>query len=309
MQIAIMGASSQISKDLITQFSKNTSYKLFLYTRKPEILQQWLINCGIEDNCAVLGYEKFAEIDNYNAVINFVGVGDPALTVSMGATIFDATLNYDLMALDYVQKHSNCRYIFLSSGAAYGATFDEPVTSLTKAKVAINNLQPQDWYSVAKLYAECRHRALPKQAIVDIRVFNYFSHTQDMNQRFLMCDVVRAIKTGSILNTSSDFMIRDYLHPVDFFHLVKSILVSPPNNAAVDCYTLAPVSKEDLLHAMQVKFGLKYKVIEGKAGVNATGLKPHYFSHNKRAAEFGYIPTLDSLTGVTREVQIILQNS
>ena len=79
---------------------------------------------------------------------------DPVQAAAMGASIFDVTLKYDEMALDYVRQHPHCRYIFLSSGAAYGSSFDEPVDENTKAVIAINNLQPQDWYAVAKLHAE-----------------------------------------------------------------------------------------------------------------------------------------------------------
>jgi hypothetical protein len=34
------------------------------------------------------------------------------------------------------------------------------------------------------------------------------------------------------------------------------------------------------------------------AGVNATGSKPHYYSLNTRAADFGYQPGFTSLDGV-----------
>jgi hypothetical protein len=43
------------------------------------------------------------------------------------------------------------------------------------------------------MHAEAKHRALFNFSIVDVRVFNYFSHTQDMNARFLITDIVRAI--------------------------------------------------------------------------------------------------------------------
>ena len=36
------------------------------------------------------------------------------------------TLQYDQLAIDYINKHPACRYIFMSSGAVYGSNFDEP---------------------------------------------------------------------------------------------------------------------------------------------------------------------------------------
>lgn len=175
--------------------------------------------------------------------------------------------------------------------------------------VPINNLKPQDWYGVAKLHAECRHRALAHLPIVDIRVFNYFSHTQDINSRFLMTDIVRAIREKTVLKTSADYIVRDFIHPSDFFNLVKLILAAPATNAAVDAYSKAPIDKPTLLAAMQEKFGLQYEIGQRGAGVNATGGKPHYYSLNNQAVDFGYHPSLTSLDGIILEVLNLCQIS
>jgi hypothetical protein len=57
---------------------------------------------------------------------------------------------------------------------------------------------------------------------------------------------------------------------------------------------------------MQKTFGLRYEISEAITSINATGSKPHYYSLNKRAADFGYQPTMTSLDGVLREVKAIL---
>lgn len=307
MRIAVLGATSQIAKDLVLSFCAQRSHELVLYARRPEVVSQWLASVGLVGRYAVADFAAFSADAHFDAILNFVGVGNPAQAAAMGASIFDVTLKYDEMALDYVRQHPDCRYIFLSSGAAYGASFDEPVNENTKAIIAINNLQPQDWYAVAKLHAECRHRSLPHLAIVDIRVFNYFSHTQDMSARFLMTDVLRAIRDKTILKTSPDYIVRDFLHPSDFYKLVDALLSSPAINVAVDCYSRAPIDKPSLLAAMQEKFGLQYEIVQAGTGVNATGGKPHYYSLNTRAADFGYQPTLTSLEGIVNEMQMILQ--
>ena len=224
----------------------------------------------------------------------------------MGASIFDVTPKYDEMALDYVRQHPDCRYIFLSSGVAYGSSFDVPVDANTKAVIAINNLQSQDWYAVAKLHAECRHRSLPHLPIVDIRVFNYFSRTLDISARFLITDILRAIRDKVVLKTSPDYIVRDFVTPSDFYKLVISLLAAPATNAAFDCYTLAPIDKRTLLAAMQDKFGLQYEITAANASVNATGCKTHYYSLNKRAADFGYEPALTSMEGILLEMAAML---
>ena len=307
MRIAILGATSQIAKDLVLSFCEQSSHELVLYARRPEVVSQWLASVGLLERYAVADFVVFSADEYFDAILNFVGVGNPAQAAAMGASIFDVTLKYDEMALDYVRQHLACRYIFLSSGAAYGSSFDAPVDANTRAVIAINNLQPQDWYGVAKLHAECRHRALPHLPIVDIRVFNYFSHTQDMSARFLMTDILRAIRDKMVLKTSPNYIVRDFLHPADFYELVSALLTAPATNTAVDCYSRAPIDKPTLLAAMQGKFELQFEITEASAGVNATGSKPHYYSLNTRAADFGYEPALTSLDGILQEATLILQ--
>ena len=61
----------------------------------------------------------------------------------------------------------------------------------------------------------------------------------------------------------------------------------PSANAAMDCYNCASANKTNLLTAIQDKFGLQYEIVDA-AGINATGSKPHYYSLNTSAADFGY---------------------
>ncbi len=307
MRIAILGATSQIARDLIVSFSSTEDKHLHLFARRPSEVLKWLIAVGLPARYTVDEFIGFAK-QEFDAVINFIGVGDPAQAVAMGNTIYDITLHFDEMVLDYLKTHPTCRYLFLSSGAAYGSNFNEPVNRDTPAIVAINNLAPRDWYGVAKLYAECRHRSHPELPIIDIRVFNYFSRTQDITARFLITDILRAIRAKTVLKTSSDYIVRDFLHPSDFSRLVRALLAGPAANAAVDCYSRAPIDKPHLLTAMQEEFGLLYEITEAPVGVNATGSKPYYYSLNTRAADFGYQPCWTSLEGAIQESKDILNS-
>ena len=309
MRIAILGATSQIAKDLVQSFAEKSSYELVLYARRPEVVAQWLSRVGLAGRFVVSDFAAFGPDEQFDALFNFVGVGDPAKAVAMGSTIFDVTLKYDELALNYVRKYPDCRYLFLSSGAAYGSSFDTPVDENTKAVIAINHLQPKDWYGVAKLHAECRHRAQAHLPIVDIRMFNYFSHTQDLDARFLITDILRAILDKTVLKSSSDNVVRDYLHPRDFYQLISAILSSPATNTAVDCYSLAAISKLNLLAEMQKKFGLRYEVTDENVGINATGSKANYYSLNTKASNFRYFPKLTSLEGLLIECEAVIKHS
>lgn len=302
MRIAILGATSQIAKDLVLSLSTKDGFDLVLFARNTSALTLWLENAGIAKQYKVADFSAFRTAENFDAILNFVGVGDPARAATVGAAIFDITLQYDELALTYVRSNPECRYIFMSSGAAYGSSFESPASDATKIEIAINNVQPQDWYAIAKLHAECRHRAMIHMPIVDVRIFNYFSSTQDVSSRFFITDAVRAIRDNSTLKTSAAHMMRDYLHPEDFCALMILLMTAPAMNTGLDCYSKAPVSKHELLSAMHCEFGLQYEIQMEPIGVNATGRKPFYYSANKKAADFGYKPLWSSIDGVLVEV-------
>jgi nucleoside-diphosphate-sugar epimerase len=305
--LAILGASSQIARDLIRAMVAVGRTSLLLYVRDIATTKAWVADHGLTDHCNVLSYENYDKIP-HDAVLNFVGVGDPRRAVEMGASIFEVTQRFDELALKGLIRHPGRRYIFLSSGAVYGNVFHEPVTAATASSIPINAINPQDWYAVAKLHAEVRHRAQSGLPIIDLRVFNYFSRTQDLSARFFITDLLRSIRDGEMLRVSADFMVRDFLHPQDFHQLIERVLAAPPTNAAIDCYSASPVTKSVLLQEMHERFGLCYEVAAPSAtvAVNATGVKPHYYSLNRAAESFGYSPKYSSLAGVLQEAAELL---
>jgi nucleoside-diphosphate-sugar epimerase len=302
MRIAILGATSQIAKDLILSFSKNKNYDFVLFGRNVELLDKWITNANLNGEYQVQEYSHFDNSQSYDVIINFVGIGDPIKAQKMGSDILKITEQYDDMALDYVRRHKETKYIFLSSGAVYGGKYEEPVNENTVAMIDINNLDSTDWYTVAKLYAEAKHRSLSDLPIVDIRVFNYFSHTQNMDARFLITDIVRAIKNKEVFKTSAENIVRDFITPPDFYRLIQAIIDYSPINLALDCYTKAPVSKLDLLANFESKFGMQYKINKSVDIINATGAKLNYYSTNYMAKDIGYKPKKNSLDGIIQEI-------
>ncbi len=308
MRIALLGATSQIAKDLIVSFAAHTEHELVLFARRPDIALLWLRSVGLESRYNVSKFEAFSDDKHFDTILNLVGVGNPVQALAAGNSIFETTLKYDEMAIKYQINHPACRYVFFSSGAAYGSKFTHPVDVSTTAAVPINNMLPQDWYGVSKLHAESRHRALAHLPIVDIRVFNYVSWTQDMSARFFITDILRSIKKGETLFVSKENIIRDYIGPDDLFKLISLIISSSATNDVVDCYTLAPVDKLTLLINMNEKFGLIYTIDEAPTPVNATGVKLNYFSKNYRAASFGYVPSKNSLETVCEQASLALRD-
>ena len=306
MRIAILGATSQIARDLIVSFCAEPQQQLYLFARRPSAVLNWLASAGMAERYPVQEFSEFGK-QEFDAVINFVGVGNPAQAAAIGHAILDITLRFDELVLNYLQKHPTCRYLFLSSGAAYGSSFNEPVCQLTVPVAPTHALAPHEWYGAAKFQAECRHRARPELSIIDIRVFNYCSRTQDLDARFLISDILRAIRDKTVLETSAEYIVRDYVHPSDFFKLINLLLAASRFNKAIDCYSRLPIDKWTLLAAMEKQFGLRYEIIPTQLG--SASSKPYYFSLNRFAADIGYEPGLSSLEGIMQESEAMLYDA
>jgi len=290
MRLAILGATSQMAKDFILQLQD--SHALMLFSRRPQEVDAFMQNAGLRDYLS-FGYHVLPDTQWYvDAVINFVGVGDPAKVTAMGADIFPITYKYDELALRFLRR-PNTKYIFISSGAAYGDAFDDgPAEQDTKVTFPTNPL-PRHYYGLAKHQAEVRHRMMEDKHIVDVRVFNYISGTQNIDLRFMAMSMIRAVKNDEVMPVNMMNPGRDFIGPVDLAQLIVRVLVSPGINCAVDCYTSEPITKDTLLAYMMRDYGLKFKVTD-PAFVSPTGLKTFYYSRNRTAAQFGYRPLYNS---------------
>ena len=303
MRIAILGATSQIAKDLIISFSENAAYELELFSRRPEVALEWLVKNALSSRYSSYALEGFNAERKFDAIINFVGAGDPAQVVKMGKTIFEVTDRIDQLCLEYLKRDPLCKYIFLSSGAIFRENFERPIDGDSKTLINASSNAPQDWYGLAKLNAEIRHRSINEFAIVDIRLFNYISHRQNLDARFLIADIFRAIRDQVSLKVSAEYMVRDFLHPSDFYALILAILNSPRSNLAVDAYTKEPIDKPNLLSLMKENFNFQYEFDDISKPMNATGKKCFYYSLNRSAEKLGYAPLMTSAEGILTEAK------
>jgi nucleoside-diphosphate-sugar epimerase len=130
-----------------------------------------------------------------------------------------------------------------------------------------------------------------------------------MTEIFLMSDVINAISKKTTLNTSTDNLVRDYLHPKDFYQLISKILECPRNNCQIDCYTKAPIEKFTLLKALQERFHLKFKIDTKKVFLHPTGRKIHYYSLSRKASKFNYHPEYSSIEAICMEIELYLKNN
>jgi len=296
-KIAIVGATSQIARDFILSLRDNLELDLLLYARNLPKLNKWLKLYKLEGRYSIENITTYGDIP-HDAVINFVGVGDPAALKNMDSSILDITAKYDDLILNRLKKNPSRKYIFLSSGAVYGSNFESPVSHLTHSSINVNNLNINQHYSVAKLYAECKHRALKDLSIIDLRIFSYFSDSTNLNSKFFLTDIISSIKSKQVLETSQDDMVRDYLHKLDFLQMVQKILTAPQSNEAFDCYSKAYISKDQLLNFFSTKYGLQYRINNDYVGHELSEEKAQYYSTNLKASSIGYKPQFTSLETV-----------
>lgn len=272
MNVAIIGSNSWVAKDL----AKRLPYNLSLFNR---------------DNLDQFGTQR------YNVIINCIGN-------SRDPNIVETTLRFDSMIVDYVQNIPETKYIFFSSGVAYGADFENPVDWHSPAVTPIN--QMPNAYSSSKLISELRHRALKDLPIVDVRLFSYFSETVDPEAGLLMSQIVKCIKHRLPLQVQTDLMLRDFIGPEELNILIKKIIEAPPVNMAIDVVSKETVSINELIKEMVKRYGLK---IEREAPIEAlkspTGAKPWYYSENRSYEHFGWKSRFTSLETIILEMDKI----
>jgi hypothetical protein len=107
VRIAILGATSQIAKDMIVLMSSARPSALELYARRPADLVAWLQQLGLDALHVVRDLAEFESADAYDAIVNFIGVGDPAAAQKMGASILEITQWYDQSVLLHLQANTS----------------------------------------------------------------------------------------------------------------------------------------------------------------------------------------------------------
>jgi nucleoside-diphosphate-sugar epimerase len=306
-KIAILGATSHIAKGLIYNFCRSGRSDLSLFARSTERANGFIASIHCEGNCAVAGIDEFGK-EKYDVVFNCIGVGDPGLLERSGSSIFELTETFDNMILAYLRSNRDCLYINFSSGAVYGTDFRAPVDEGSRATWEVNKVESSEFYGIAKLNAEIKHRSLKGFNIVDLRVFGYFSRFIDPDAKYLLTEIIACLKSGQELLTDQSNMVRDYLHHQDLFALVDKCIGRATLNDVFDTYSRKPAEKHELLDFFSKNYGLKYSVRDDIDVTSPTGRKDKYFSVSRKAGRvLGYEPEYGSLDCIAREIKYILR--
>lgn len=304
--IAILGATGQIAKGLIAEFNRRN--KLFLFARNPKEVQDFLDRQQLSTSAiSTHAFEAF-DAFKYDLVINSVGPGDPQSIRRYGTEIFRITERFDHLVLDYLERKPDTGYVFFSTGAIYGNSHDMPAQPDSCFHLPVNRLgAEQHAYPLAKIEAEARHRALSEYRIADIRIFGYFSRYMDPDGGFLLAELARCLLKGEVFRTDERDFLRDYVGPDDVSGLINCWLTTGAPNNAYDIYSLAPVTKAEIIDVLAAKFGLRHKVGDSE-GISIKRIsKPERISCYNTAQEVGYKPKNTSIDTIIREMSAMIE--
>ena len=304
--IAIFGSTGHIGKNLISFFIKNNDFKIFLFSR--DIKKFESLKMIFSDTMSFNTYDDFGK-NEYDVIINCVGISNPNAFEKNSRSIFDTAEFYDTMVLDYLKNFPTTLYINLSSGAVFGGEFDKPVDDSSTYKFDVNGINKGEMYSVSKMYLESRHRSLPDLNIIDLRIFGFFSRFIDVNAGFFMSELLQALKNKSEFVTDKKDFVRDYVNPNDFYDLTKNCIANKKINDVFDVYSKEIISKFQILEECFNKFDLKFKLVEKIESISPTGMKKNYYSLSRKAEKINYSPQFSSLETILNESSLFLENS
>lgn len=301
MRIAILGAGSYVSRAILPQLLRQSDWEALLYTRTPDQLAGWASERRLPGGR--ISVEASSEFGGRacDAIVNFVGAGDPRLVNRLGDAILPISAEWDERVVEALRKRPATRYIFASSGVATGDAFLSP----RKPGAPLKRLARKDFYARAKAEAEERHRALGDLPIVDLRLYAFYSADMGTELGYLVCNILRMLRARSILWTDEHDIARDYMHPEDLSSAIMAVLRASPQNAAHDLVSAGPLRKFDLLRRFQERFGLQWQVGQSHAAAN----KMNYYSEDFSLSNLGFAPRFTAMEAVIEQATSFLASS
>lgn len=294
--VVILGGTSHIAKGLVSRFLKQPDLRIEWFGRSAERMNAFLQAEQLSGN--IVTHEQYDDFLSTpgDVLINCVGAGTPDKLKDDFTLWFTVLEKFDNLCLDHLkQVDPAALYIDFSSGAVYGRDGAE-----AGYRIDPNRIGTPDYYALAKLYSEAKHRANRDLKIVDIRIFSYFSRYAGLDSGYLMTDILKAVLRKEVLKTSDQDLVRDYISPDDLFRLIGCCMAQPEINTALDAFSGKPVSKKEILAAFREKFGLQTEIMPLKSG-SPNSTASVYVPRDRSAEAIGYRPQHSSLDGLILE--------
>jgi len=299
MRVAILGATGHIAQAALFLLSSMHDARFFLFSRNREKLAA--IGARHKESMEGLfcGYANFTAHD-YDLIVNGIGLGSSSMLRTSANSLWRLTEEYDDMIISYLEGHPEALFINFSSGAVYGNVYTEPVREESFSTIPVNALDEGSMYTISKLASEAKHRSFPALNIVDLRIFGFYSRFIDLSYSFFLCEVVRAVQSGEELITSTDNIMRDYIHLEDFRNLLLALIKKQRINTSIDVRSREAARKFALLEFFRENYGLRYRFAEDQSFQSLTGLKMEYCSLRENPLCTPERSALDAIRDETR---------
>ena len=303
--ISILGATGHIGKNLSIYFGKDKNFELFLFARDEKKLEKILTQYESKNNFSIRKYDEFND-SRYDAVINCVGLSNPADIAVAEEESLETTETFDVLTLEYLKNFPKTKLINFSSGAVYGGQFSSPIKNTSLIDENFNCMNIKSKYILSAIRSEIKHRTLKNLNIIDLRLFSFFSRFINLDTKFLICEIVSSIiQNKKFLTDETDFY-RDYLHPKDLFSYVKKCIYGDSLNDVFDLCSKRPIGKFELLNFLKEKYGLQYEIDSGVKLSNPTGFKRNYYSESRKVESLGHKPEYSSMDTILDELSFII---
>lgn len=300
MKVAVLGASGYIGRSLIHEYQQN-NIEVIPVVRDFSEAETVFTDHNIALISNPIDYEDLFK-ESFDIVINAAGIGSPSRLRQNQTAIFAVTEELDEIIFNYLTKYPNALVFNLSSGAVFGHAVGNKITDKTEAIFDPANIIPADYYGLTKLLSEAKHRSTPDLSIIDLRVYSFFSAFVDTADTFLLSEIVRSIKKGTILETGATDIVRDFINAEILVQVIKFISTVAPTNAVYDLGSQEPITKFALLDQLKEKYGLQY-VVTGDLVTSATGEKNTYCADTTALRNLGFVSPYTSLEVIEKEME------
>jgi nucleoside-diphosphate-sugar epimerase len=304
--IAILGANGHIAKNLIYYFLKNSNHSLFLYSRSPTQVQEFIIPFNSNSEIYYGDYANFSSA-KYDVIINCIGLFNTSNSTVSEFDKISIIEKYDNLVINYLMNNPSSMYINFSSGIVHGESFPQPSDDDSITKIKLNTINANSSYFVSKISSEMKHRVLTSLNIVDIRIFSFFSRFIDLSSNFFISKLISSINTTVDFLTTTNNFYRDYVHPDDLFQLVTLCMVQSKLNNAFDIYSKSPISKFDILEEFSKYYDFQYSSTDNLKFEKSIGDKTKYYSIDRSANDLGYSPKFSSIESLLTESKFLLK--
>jgi nucleoside-diphosphate-sugar epimerase len=282
-KIAIFGANGHIAKNIIYYFLQQENVELYLFTTNKSKCQNFINSLKQNNyNYKIKVYEQF-NLYKYDCIINCIGLGTFRKDFNF-TNYFKVIEYYDNLIISYLQKHSTCNYINMSSGAVH-------------KEIHINDFKVEDIYTITKLNSEYKHRTYGNLKIIDLRIYSFFSRFADIeNDNYFINEIINCILKNKEFNTTTDNIIRDFIHPVDFMNIIKEC-IQMQNNCFFEIGTKDNISKNEILNYFQQNYNLKINYTNEINYNTLSGSKLQYYPEiisNKFNIQYSSLDTIKS---------------